>query len=213
MLVGDIISKKLIKLTITDDVGKAFELMRVNRIRHIPVLSDGKLMGIITNTDLRQVLKPSKSKGSEQPAYFISKLSTVEEIMTSDPLTVTLQTDVEEAARLLQEHKIGGLPVLEDGKLVGMITETDILTVFIEIMGLIKYSSRVDVILGTHPDAFQDVSKVIIRNGAEIISVGMSPHTEKEDRVYYFRLDTDDVRLVAKAIEDSGYEVVSVVDG
>lgn len=213
MLVGDIISKKLIKLTIRDDVGKAFELMRVNRIRHIPVLSEEKLVGIITNSDLRQVLTPSKSEDSAQLPYFISKLSTVKEIMTSDPITVTLQTDVEEAARLLQVHKIGGLPVVDGGKLVAMITETDILTVFIEIMGVIKYSSRVDVILGTHPDAFQDISNIIIQNGAEVISVGMSPHTEKEDRVYYFRLDTDDVRLVAKAIEDSGHKVVSVVDG
>ncbi len=213
MLVGDIISKKLIKLTIRDDVGKAFELMRVNRIRHIPVLSEEKLVGIITNSDLRQVLTLSKSEDSAQLPYFISKLSTVKEIMTSDPITVTLQTDVEEAARLLQVHKIGGLPVVDGGKLVAMITETDILTVFIEIMGVIKYSSRVDVILGTHPDAFQDISNIIIQNGAEVISVGMSPHTEKEDRVYYFRLDTDDVRLVAKAIEDSGHKVVSVVDG
>jgi acetoin utilization protein AcuB len=213
MLVRDIISKKLITLTIRDDVRRAFELMRANRIRHIPVLNGEELVGIITNTDLRQVLTPSKSEGSEQPHYFVSKFSTVEEIMTRDPITVTPQTDVEEAARLLQQHKIGGLPVVEGDRLVGMITESDIMTVFIEIMGVIKYSSRVDVALGEDSEAFQNVSQIIRENGAEIISVGMSAHEDREKRIYYFRLDTDDVSLIARAIEGRGYEVVSVVNG
>lgn len=213
MLVGDIISGKVITINIKDDVKKAFELMKSKKIRHIPVLDGGKLVGIITNTDLRQVLIPSKSEGAEQTYYFTSKFSTVGEIMTKGTITVTPQTDVEEAARLLQHYKIGGLPVVEGDKLVGMITGTDILEVFIEIMGVIKYSSRVDVALGEDAEAFQNVSKIIRENGAEIISVGMSPHEGKEKRIYYFRLDTDDINPIAKAIEDNGYVVVSVVSG
>lgn len=213
MLVGDIISGKVITINIKDDVKKAFELMKSKKIRHIPVLDGGKLVGIITNTDLRQVLIPSKSEGAEQTYYFTSKFSTVGEIMTKGTITVTPQTDVEEAARLLQHYKIGGLPVVEGDKLVGMITGTDILEVFIEIMGVIKYSSRVDVALGEDAEAFQNVSKIIRENGAGIISVGMSPQEGKEKRVYYFRLDTDDINPIAKAIEDNGYEVVSVVSG
>jgi len=213
MLVGDIISGKVITINIKDDVKKAFELMKSKKIRHIPVLDGGKLVGIITNTDLRQVLIPSKSEGAEQTFYFTSKFSTVGEIMTKGTITVTPQTDVEEAARLLQHYKIGGLPVVEGDKLVGMITGTDILEVFIEIMGVIKYSSRVDVALGEDAEAFQNVSKIIRENGAAIISVGMSPHEGKGKRVYYFRLDTDDINPIAKAIEDNGYEVVSVVSG
>ena len=213
MLVGDIISGKVITINIKDDVKKAFELMKSKKIRHIPVLDGEKLVGVITNTDIRQVLIPSKSEGSEQIYYFTSKFSTVGEIMTKDPITVTPQTDVEEAAILLQHCKIGGLPVVEGDKLIGMITGTDILEVFIEIMGVINYSSRVDVALGEDAEAFQNVSKIIKENGAEIISVGMSPHEEKEKRVYYFRLDTDDIDTIAKAIEDNGYEVISVVSG
>lgn len=213
MLVGDIISRKVITINIKDDVKKAFELMKSKKIRHIPVLDGGKLVGIITNTDLRQVLIPSKSEGAEQTYYFTSKFSTVGEIMTKGTITVTPQTDVEEAATLLQHYKIGGLPVVEGDKLVGMITGTDILKVFIEIMGVIKYSSRVDVALGEDAEAFQNVSKIIRENGAAIISVGMSPHEGKGEMVYYFRLDTDDINPIAKAIEDNGYEVVSVVSG
>lgn len=213
MLVGDIISGKVITINIKDDVKKAFELMKSKKIRHIPVLDGEKLVGIITNTDLRQALIPSKSEGAEQTYYFTSKFSTVGEIMTKGTITVTPQTDVEEAATLLLHYKIGGLPVVEGDKLVGMITGTDILEVFIEIMGVIKYSSRVDVALGEDAEAFQNVSKIIRENGAGIISVGMSPHEGKEKRVYYFRLDTDDINTIAKAIEDNGYEVVSVVSG
>ncbi|MFH1626451.1 MAG: CBS domain-containing protein [Pseudomonadota bacterium] len=213
MIVRNIISNNLITLQVNDDVKKAFELMKSKNIRHIPVLDGQKLVGIVTNTDLRQVLIPSKSEGSEQTYYFTSKFSTVDEIMTRDPMTVSPETDVEEAARLLQQYKIGGLPVVEDDELVGMITETDILGVFIEIMGVIKYSTRVDVVLKEGADEFQNVSQIIREHGAKVISVGMSPHEEKEKRVYYFRLDTSDINPIAKAIKDSGYEVVSVVSG
>lgn len=213
MLVGDIISGRVITIKINDDVKKAFEIMKSKKIRHIPVLDSDELVGIITNTDLRQVLIPSKSGGPEQTYYFTAKYSTVGEIMTKDPITVTPQTDVEVAATLLQRYKIGGLPVMEGDRLVGMITGTDILGVFIEIMGVIKYSSRIDVALGEDAEAFQNVSKIIKENGSEIISVGMSHHEGKAKRVYYFRLDTEDIEPIAKAIKDNGYEVVSVVTG
>ena len=209
MLVGDIISNNVITLTVDDDVKKAFEVMKANNIRHIPVLDGQELVGIVTNTDLRQVLIPSRSEGSENVYYFTSKFSTVGEIMTKTPVIVSPQADVEEAAALLQHYKIGGLPVVKDNELVGMITETDILGVFVEIMGVIKYSSRVEVSLGEDAEAFQNVSKIIKENGAEIISVGMSPLEEQKKRVYYFRLDTDDVNSIAESLKDNGYDVVS----
>ena len=209
MLVGDIISNNVITLTVDDDVKKAFEVMKANNIRHIPVLDGQELVGIVTNTDLRQVLIPSRSEGSENVYYFTSKFSTVEEIMTKTPIIISPQADVEEAAALLQHYKIGGLPVVQDNELVGMITETDILGVFVEIMGVIKYSSRVEVSLGEDAEAFQNVSQIIRENGAEIISVGMSPLEEQKKRVYYFRLDTDDINSIAESLKDNGYDVVS----
>ena len=212
MLVGDIISDNVITLTAKDDVKKAFEVMKTNNIRHIPVLEGNELIGIVTNTDLRQVLIPSKTEGSENVYYFTSKFSTVEEIMTKNPVIVSPQADVEEAAALLQHYKIGGLPVVDGKDLVGMITETDILCVFVEIMGVIKYSSRVDVALGEEAGAFQNVSQIIRENGAEIISVGMSHLEDEKKRVYYFRLDTDNVALIAESLQDKGYNVVSVAN-
>ena len=213
MIVKDIISDKLITLKAGDDIKKAFELMKTNKIRHIPVLDGEKLVGIVTNTDLRQVLVPSELNNTKEVSLFTSKFFTVDQIMTKDPITVTPQTDIEKAAMLLQRNKIGGLPVVENGRLVGMITETDIFGVFIEIMGVIKYSSRVDVVLGEDPEAFQHVSKLIKENGADIISVGMSSSKEKGKRVYYFRLDTDDIDHIAESIEENGYKVQSVVTG
>jgi len=215
MFVGDITSNGIITLGIKDDVEKAFEIMKSNDIRHIPVLDDGELVGIVTETDLRHVLVPSKLEESGDACYFMltSKLCTVDEIMTRDPVTVSPQYDVEEAARLLQRHKIGGLPVVENGKLIGMVTETDILGVFIEILGAIKYSSRIDVVLGEGPDVFRNVSQIIKEHGAEIISVGMSPQGKEKERVYYFRLDTDDIGPVSDAIQGNGFKVISAVSG
>jgi len=213
MIVKDFMSDKLITLKVSDDIKKAFELMKINKIRHIPVLDGEKLVGIVTNADLRQVLVPLETDKTKEASLFTSKFSTVYQIMTKDPITVSPQTDIEKAAMLLQKNKIGGLPVVEKDRLVGMITETDIFGVFIEMMGVIKYSSRVDVVLGEDPEAFQHVSRLIKENGADIISVGMSSFNDKGKRVYYFRLDTDDIDSIAKSIEDNGYEVQSVVTG
>jgi len=137
---------------------------------------------------------------------------TVGDIMIKDPLTISPEANLEEAAELLYRHGIGGLPVMEGGKLVGVITVGDIMAAFIEVMGILKESSRIDVILGGKPHAFENVSKIIRDHGSEIISVGMSAHQDRKKRVYYLRLTKCDVHAVAKDIEDAGYKVISITE-
>jgi len=183
--------------TITD----ALNLMKQNSIRHLPVVDGHKFVGFVSEFDLREVrLLP------------MSEDIRVQDVMIKDPVTIGPEDSLEDAARLIFNHKIGGLPVLEHGKLVGVITSKDILAAFIEIMGVLESSSRIDVVLGDRAEAFEEVSRIIKENGGNIISVGTTTHADKSGKkVYFYRLEKCDIDPIAEAIKKRHYEIVSVM--
>jgi acetoin utilization protein AcuB len=181
-----------------EDVRGCMNLMTEHSIRHLPVVEDQKLIGFVTESDLREVSSTSFAEGAS-----------IEDFMVRGPITVSPDTDIEEAAKLIYYHKIGGLPVVDDEKFVGIITVVDLLGVFIELMGVMKSSSRIDVILGDEPEAFERVSALIRSEGGDIISVGMSGERSKSERIHFFRLEKCDVEHISNILQDAGYEVVS----
>lgn len=201
MKVGDWMGKNLVTITRDHTIQECVDLMKANSIRHLPVVEDSKLVGFVTQGDIRQVLLAS----------LIEDLK-IDDVMIRDPITVTADTEVEEAAKIIYYNKIGGLPVVDDEDcLVGIITVTDIMAAFVELMGVLKSSSRIDVILGEDPEAFERVSAFIRSRGGEIISVGISGHRFRKKRVYFFRLNKCNVKNIAKTLEKAGYQVVSFV--
>jgi len=176
----------------------AIELMKKHSIRHLAVVDrEERLVGWVSDTDLRGVLIAS----------MIEEL-TIGDVMISDPITVSSSDVLEQAALLITQHKIGGMPVLEDGKLVGVITVVDILEAFIDIMGVLASSSRLDVQLGDSRDAFQEVSRIIREYNGEIISVGILSQ-ESTERIYSFRIEKCDTEPLRQALEAQGHKVVS----
>ena len=119
--------------------------------------------------------------------------------------------DVEFAAKLIYKHKIGGMPVVRDGRLVGIITATDILRTFIDMMGILSSSSRIDVVMGEQPGSFQRALQIINDQGAEIINVGMT-EPQSGQRIYFFRLAACKTNSIKKALEKQGYEVSAAMD-
>jgi acetoin utilization protein AcuB len=179
-------------------IQEAMELMKKHSIRHLPVVNrEKRLVGWVTDTDLRGALIAS----------MIEDL-TVGDVMISDPVTVRSTDVLEQAALLITEHKIGGMPVLEDGKLVGVITVVDILKAFIDIMGVLASSSRLDVQLNDSRDAFQEVSRIIREYNGEIISVGIL-RQDSPERIYSFRIEKCDIEPLRRALEKQGHKVVS----
>jgi acetoin utilization protein AcuB len=179
-------------------IQEAIALMKEHSIRHLPVV-DGEehLVGWVSDTDLRGVFMAS----------MIEEL-TVGDVMIADPITVSSTDVLEQAALLITKHKIGGMPVLEDGKLVGIITVVDILEAFVDIMGVLGSSSRLDVRLGESRDAFQQVSRIIRDHDGEIISVGILSQ-ESAERIYSFRIEKCDTEPLRQALEEQGHKVVS----
>ena len=154
-------------------VSEAIELMKANSIRHLPVVTSGnRLEGFLTLADLKQGLIPS----------MLGDVS-LDDLMIKNPITVSPYDDIELAAMLIYNHKIGGMPVVVDGQLVGIVTATDMLRAFIDMMGILSTTSRIDVVLGDQPATFKRAMQVINDQGGDIISVSMAPQ-QKSKRVY-----------------------------
>ena len=190
-------------ITITEKaaVQDAIELMKGNAIRHLPVVSEDKtLKGFVTLSDLKIGLIPS----------MVADVS-LSDLMIKDPITIESDGDIEEAALLIYRHKIGGMPVVEKGKLVGIITESDILRAFIDMMGILTDSSRIDVAIDKKAGSLKQAFHVIHDNGGDIINVGITAERSQK-RTYYFRLSSCKTEVIKKALEKEGFEVVAAMD-
>jgi acetoin utilization protein AcuB len=200
---------KIFTIQKDEPVEKAQTLMAMHNIRHLPVLDGNRLVGILSDRDVRGVLIPHRLSGSKtcQSAFYLPRDVMVEEAMSSDPLSVAPGSDIEEAARILMKHKIGCLPVIEGDKVVGIITDTDILWVFCEIMGVLESSSRIDITLGTDPQAMEKATEIIRKNHGRIISVGVHPNSGKRKKIYSFRLKSCDTGPIVAGLEKAGYKV------
>ncbi len=190
-------------ITITRDttVTEAIELMKHNSIRHLPVVAEhNRLVGFVTLADMKQGLIPS----------MVGDL-TLEDLMIRNPISVGPDDDIEIGAQLIYKNKIGGMPVVENGRLVGIITATDMLRTFIDMMGMLSASSRVDVEIEEKPGAFKKATQIIHDSGGDIINVGMTTRSAGK-RTYYFRLTSCKTAGIRKALEDEGFTVVSAMD-
>ena len=133
------------------------------------------------------------------------------DLMIKEPIIVRPDDDVEVAAQLIYKHKIGGMPVVDNTKLVGIITATDILRTFIDMMGILTSTSRIDVAVGDQPGGFRKPLQIINDKGADIINVSMTAD-QNGQRVYYFRLAACKTANIKKALEKQGYEVLAALD-
>ena len=190
-------------ITVTRDatISEAIELMKTNSIRHLPVVSkNNRLEGFVTLGDLKQGLIPS----------MVADLS-LSDLMIMDPITIHPNDDIETAAQLIYKHKIGGMPVVKDKVVTGIITAIDILRAFIDMMGILTTTSRIDVVIGDRPKSLKKAVNIINDSGGDIISVVM---TAKEDskRSYYFRLSSCKTAVIKDALEQQGFEVLEAMD-
>ena len=199
MLVGQIMTREVATITPDKQVGQALKLMQKRGIRHLPVVKKNRMVGWITSRDLREVLLAS----------MLEKI-TVGDVMVQAPITVTPDTGVEEAARLVVEHKIGGMPVVEGDRLVGVLTMLDLISAFTIMLGLLRSSSRLDLRLEDKPEVLESASDLIKKAGAKIINVALGP-SEKGRRSYYFRLDKCDLKPIIKSLAKQGFEVVDTI--
>ncbi len=195
-----------------DSFRHAMTLIRQRGIRHLPVVEGERLVGIVTDRDIRQA-SPSPATGLEvHELHYLLEQVRVQEIMTTKVVTVTPETLIEEAARLMLQHRIGGLPVVQEGRLVGIITETDILQAFVDLMGLQHEQTRLELVLEDRSGAFLEVCRLIQEQGGEILSVvsTTASHHGAEKKVMIFRLEGVRADPLVTSLEQGGHAVLSI---
>ena len=211
MLVEKRMKRDPVTVSPEDSFRHAMTLIRQKGIRHLPVLEEGGLVGILTDRDIRQASpSPATSLEIHELHYLLEKVK-IREIMTRKVHTVTPETPIEEAARLMLTHRIGGLPVLEAGRLVGIITETDILTAFVDVMGIQQEQARLELVLEDRPGSFLEVCRIMQEQGGDIVSVvtATATHRSEETKVLVFRLEGVEVDALVKSLEGGGHTVLS----
>ncbi len=213
MIVKEVMVKKVVTIKKDDHLDKAQDLIVKNSIRHLPVVDGKELLGIITESDIRGAFLAKANSKSAKTADLDPKKMKVRDYMTRNPLTVEPETNIEDAALLIYQNKIGSLPVVSGKKLVGIISILDLLGLFVDMMGIIHSSSRIDVIMGKDPKNFDAVCRIFHDHNINIISVGMTPYPKSKNKVVYlFRLDLCKTTALVKAIEKAGFKVKSAMD-
>ena len=169
MLVHDHMTPDPVTIAPQDTIADAFALLRENKIRRLPVLDKGKLVGIMTEHDLREVSpSPATSLSIFEINYLLSKMTIDKVIKKQKLITIVPDAYVEEAALLMRQHGIGALPVVEDGRLVGIITESNIFDAFIEIMGLNEPGTRLNLEVEDKPGELAKVVNIIFKHGGDV---------------------------------------------
>ncbi len=201
-------SSQLITIEQDNPVSLAFELLLTNDIRHLPVVSEDKLVGIVTDRDLNEALIPADSSRASGGMYHTVKDIKVSDIMTPNPITVQTDTPIEQATQILLDRKIDCLPVKDtSGELTGIITSTDILAAFVEITTILGGTRRMDVIM--EAGDYENILEILQKHSISVISIGISAHQELQKTVFSFRIQDTNVKMIASLLRREGYTVLA----
>jgi len=198
MLVSKRMTKDPVTVTPDDLLIQARLKMQKGNFRRLPVTSDGQLVGILTDRDMRQHVG-------------LMDRTEVKAAMSKVPITVTPATTLEAAAQILLKEKIGGLPVVENSRLVGIITTSDVVQAFLDVMGATEETStRIDFLLQDEGRGVAEASKIVSDAGGEVLGVGTYWGKWGESPVCYLRLRSREPDAIAKVLKERGFDVLGV---
>jgi acetoin utilization protein AcuB len=188
MFVGERMSHPVISVAPERPVHDALAMFKKEHIRRAPVIKDGKLLGIVTENDLLNASpSPATTLSVWEMNYLMSKV-TVRQVMSKKVKTIDVDTPIEEAARIMTDASIGGMPVTREGKIVGMITETDLFKVFLELMGAREKGVRVSALVDDKPGQLVKISKAITDAGGNFIAFGMFSGPDVSSKLITFKV-------------------------
>ena len=183
MLVKERMSQHPILCAPDMSVSEALNLMKKEKIRRLPVVDKrGHLAGIVSDKDLLHASpSPATSLSVWEITYLLGKIK-VEDVMTKKVITVTEDTPVEDAARIMADNKIGGLPVVRDGAVVGIITETDLFKLFLELLGAREKGVRVTMLVRNTIGELAKITQAVAADGGNIMALVEYLGTESTNR-------------------------------
>lgn len=206
MLVKDIMTRNVITITSDTYVLDAERIMEVNRIGRLPVVDDGKLVGIVTKNDVLKASPASKTPSNQRQLFYLMSKMTVQEVMKRTVLTITPDTTIEKSVAVAQRNKVGSLPVVEGDRVVGILTTNDIFyKVLNPLFGIGEKGQRIIIYGGGRHRDFRHILDFIEEAGLEIKIYWIPPDGEKKDLILH--LDLDDASTVIAKLRGRGYRV------
>ena len=212
MLVRDRMSVDVPTLSPDNTLLKAMNLVQQKGIRYLPVVDGKKVVGMVTEHDVRKAGSSDASSLSIYELNYLLDKVKVSKFMTKKVITVLPQEPIEVAAKKIYDHKIGALPVVEKNELVGLITSADILETFIEVLGINEPSIRLELELENRTGALADAAKILKDLGLYLVSVITLPRQEgKKTRSTVFRVQPTDEKKLKDHLRSVGSPIVSVL--
>ncbi len=205
MLVEEIMNKSVPTLSPSNTIKDALQLLKEKRIRHIPITNEqNEVIGVVTDRDLKEAT-PS-SLGNQDIEILNYSLA---QIMTKNPITGHPLDFVEETACIFYDNRIGCLPITSQGKLVGMITESDLLYKFIELTGVHQPGSQLELRVPDRTGVLFEVSKLFYEHKINVLSVLVYPDKENEhNKILVIRIKTMNPTRLVDALKAEGFEVL-----
>lgn len=211
MLVGERMTHPVITIHPKMPIHDALNLMNKEHIRRLPVVDDkGDLLAMVSERDLLHA-SPSDATSLSvyELNYLLSKI-TIKHIMSTDVIAVTEDTPIEEAARIMADNKIGGLPVLLNNKVVGIITETDLFKVFLELFGARETGIRLTALVPDTPGELAQLTKAIFDEGGNIIALGTFLGESSENREIMLKVSGIDPEVLKTNIKPYVEQIIDL---
>ncbi len=211
MLVKDRMSRHPITITEDTPINEALRKMQQENVRRFPVLNkEGKMVGIVLEKELLYASpSPATSLSVFELHYLLSKI-TVKEVMTRDVITVDENCPLEEAARIMADNQIGGLPVMRDDRLVGIITETDLFKIFLELLGAREQGVRLTMLVAEGKGVLADLTRKIAEIGGNIVSLGTFLGDDVTNRLIAAKVSGIPKDDLVNALKDHVLEMIDV---
>lgn len=211
MLVGERMSHPVITIHPDMPLQEALNLMHQEHIRRLPVVDNrGQLVGIVSERDLLHASPSDATTLSVWELNYLLCKITIGEIMTRNVITVNVDTPIEEAARIMADAKIGGLPVARNGKVIGIITETDLFRIFPEMLGAREPGVRLAVLVPNVPGELTQLTKSIFDNGGNIVALGTFLGDSSENREVTIKVTGIDAQTLEELVTPLTDRVVDI---
>ena len=210
MRIRDIMSTNVVSVDEKTLVGDARKIMEAHKIRRLPVMKKDRLVGLVTKHMLLEAApSPATSLNIWEVHYLLGKM-TVKEIMVKNPYTISPDMPAEEALQLGQEKGYGGFLVVENGRLVGVVTESDIVRIMTRVLGVREKGKRIDIKVSKELGNFQRIMKILDENKTVLLSLITLKEPEEEDWLTILRVEGEDAEPIAKELRSAGFNVTYV---
>ena len=211
MRIRDIMSTNVVAVSEDTSIHDARKIMKAHKIRRLPVLKKDKLVGLVTERMLLEASpSPATALSIHELHYLLAKM-TVKDIMVRNPFTISPDMPAEEALQLGQEKGFGAFPVVEDGKLVGIATESDIVRIMTKILGVREEGTRIDIRASKDFGNMQSIMEVLDRHKTVLLSMMTLPPEEGgEEWLIVLRLNSENADQVVQELTSAGFDVVDV---